>query len=166
MSYITLFLFGFFSITSFNVNAKVVASTKIKRDGLTVLEYNDKENKITIEIKTHQYRSSNKEKDNPLVCTGSVEPCILTDSLKIRKGSKYLNVPVSTFLDLSDISTIGLIKRKKIIFLEITGGDASESYISNIYFDDKGVLKRTLSSSIVPNEPSELTIYFYGAIGE
>lgn len=82
--------------------------------------------------------------------------------LNIIVNGVDIGVPKSAYGDLYDPSEakIVMLKRKKQAYLEITGGDGSESYFVRIYFDNKGVNRRVLYSTILPDKPLEETRYW------
>jgi hypothetical protein len=74
-------------------------------------------------------------------------------------GAK-LFVPRSVYGDLYEPNEVHVSSEKKQTYLEITGGDGSDSYFVRIYFDKNQVKRRIVFSSMIPDKPLEETNYW------
>jgi len=115
---------------------------------------------ISVKITTHEVdigMSSDPLPDkNWSNCTYSRFPCSLVDHLEISIDNNTLFVARSVFADLADLGMVSLEKDKNGHFvLILRGGDASESYTTEITFDETAVKRRILKS----NE-AQSTVYF------
>jgi hypothetical protein len=74
-------------------------------------------------------------------------------------GQVRLLVPSSVFADLVDPNEASLTREGTAIILSIQGGDGAEGYIVRAYFDAQMIRRRTLSSLLMPDKPTEDTRY-------
>ena len=71
-----------------------------------------------------------------------------------------INVPRSSFADIRDPRQAKVEFKITAGILHIDGGDGSDAYRVRIFFDRNRVTRRTLSSALIPNLPTEETHYF------
>ena len=118
---------------------------------------------VQVKIKTHEVQIGKPSDKRPDVirssCTYSEYPCSVLDYLDIFVNEKRIFVPRSAYCDLADLNTGEVKIESKKGILTLTGGDASESYIVKIEFDQERVNRRVTSSGMLPDEPSQETIY-------
>ena len=93
--------------------------------------------------------SSNGEENN--YCINNID---------ISIGGRQLFVPLSVFSDLINPSEVSVRINARNFVLSIAGGDASESYFVDIYFDKEKIIQRKLYSSENPSKPLEETRYW------
>jgi hypothetical protein len=119
--------------------------------------------KVQVRIKTHEIPIGNPSDGRPekveTNCTYSRFTCSVVDVLDILINGELLPVPRSSFCDLADLNFIKLQRTKKRYVLTLKGGDASESYIVKIVFNNKRVISRTVLTPLAPNFVIERTIY-------
>ena len=118
---------------------------------------------VQVKIRTHEVQIGKPSDKIPDVirssCSYSQYPCSILDYLDIFVNDKRILVPRSVFCDLADLNTgeVKIESRKGI--LKLTGGDASASYRVKIEFDEERVKRRVTSSGMLPDEPSQETVY-------
>jgi hypothetical protein len=119
---------------------------------------------VRVKITTHEIKIGKPSNKRPekihSSCTYSRYPCSTVDGLEITVNNKSLYVARSVFCDLADLNIASLSVEQQKIILTLTGGDASESYIVKIVFDENQVTKRTFLSAILPDEPLQETTYY------
>lgn len=93
------------------------------------------------------------------MCAGTTHPCRGVEHLQITVNDRNLFVPVSAFLDISDLREGIITFSGNEATLSLRGGDASESYLVNIRFNENRVLTRALFSMLTPDEPLQETTY-------
>ena len=131
-------LFALSTIASETHCAEVV---KINNSGITNI-YSTREH-IKVEIVTQSVKG---ETYNYIV-----------KKLNIFVNGVDIGVSKSAYGDLYEPleGKIVVLKKKKLTYLEIYGGDGSESYFVRIYFGSKGVNRRVLYSPIIPGKLEE-----------
>jgi hypothetical protein len=81
------------------------------------------------------------------------------EAVEIIVNGKTLFVPRSAYLALNSLRQAALQADGRTFILELSGGDAAESYFVRIYFDARGVHRKKLFSSIDGAVPLEDTHY-------
>lgn len=81
------------------------------------------------------------------------------ENLEIVVNNRKLVVPSSAFIDLVDVRKCELILSAGQGVLHIYGGDGSESFEGEIYFDKVAVRRRAVFDPASPKKPMEETIY-------
>ena len=118
---------------------------------------------VQVKIRTHEVQIGEPSDKRPDVirssCTYSRYPCSILDYLDIFVNEKRIFVARSAYCDLADLSTGEIKIESKKGILTLTGGDASESYIVKIEFDQERVNRKVLSSGMEPDKPVQETIY-------
>ena len=141
----------------------VIPRTPIAPTGDTVLVANSLKFNVRVEFKTREVQIGrlSEERSDKLnsSCTYSRYPCSIVDRIIIEVSQKSLFVPRSVFCDLADLNSAEVNLEQKEWVLILNGGDASESYVVKIWFDAERVKQKSLSSSIAPNEPLQVTVY-------
>lgn len=99
-------------------------------------------------------------------CTGSRDPCSLIVAMEVRVANAPLHVPGSVFRDLSDLRSGEIKRRGNDFLLTLRGGDASESYVAVVEFDEERIKRRSLASSLAPDQLLEETIYNEVSLGD
>jgi hypothetical protein len=124
---------------------------------------------VEVTINTHELQIGNASDKGPSAiqssCTYSRYPCRLVDSIDIAINGSALFIPRSVFCDLADLSNAEIKEGRDGIILALYGGDASESYVVEIEFDENSVKRRTLSSSLLPDQPLQETTYHVRTLG-
>jgi hypothetical protein len=94
-------------------------------------------------------------------CTYSRIPCSLLEGLTILVNKSKIVISRSAFGDLSDVDTavISSEHNKNVLILQC--GDASESTIVKIWFDNISVLRRDVYSAMDDASPIEQSVYHY-----
>lgn len=135
----------------------------IAPNGETVIVADSAKFKVRVKINTHEVQIGKPSDKRPdlirSVCTYSRYPCSIVDYIDIAVNDKPLSVPRSVFCDLADLNTAEIKIEQKDSILTLTGGDASESYIVRIEFDAGQVKRKVGASSMMPDEPTQETIY-------
>ena len=142
----------------------------VKHQGTTLLETADNKMTVQAKIKTHQIEIGKRSDGRPLHvqsnCTYSRYPCSLVDSLEIAVNGNSLFIPRSVFCDLADLYKAELKIGKKCSILMLFGGDASESYIVKIEFNESRVCRRILSSALSPDQSFQETVFHERVLGD
>ena len=99
-------------------------------------------------------------------CTYSSFPCRVVDSLRITVAGRPIVVPLSVYAGLADISTVELRPVRGGARLKLVGGDASESYVVAIDFDERSVKRRTEWSGMDLRHASAVTTYRLVVVGD
>jgi hypothetical protein len=135
----------------------------IASKGETVITAKSAECKVQVKNRTHEVQIGKPSDKIPDVirssCSYSQYPCSIVEYLDIFVNDKRISVPRSVFCDLADLNTGEINIEPKKGILTLTGGDASASYIVKIEFDQKRVKRTVTSSGMLPDEPSQETIY-------
>lgn len=136
--------------------------TKVASSGETKLSSVVGKIKIEVVFQTSITPASNNEHENRrfVQCTYSRIPCSLTDSIRVSIDGKEIFIPRSAFADLGDISTAELAMSNGRLILTIKGGDASESYIAKLLFNNDRLSERRLYSGEDPEHPLEVSRYY------
>jgi hypothetical protein len=125
---------------------------------------------ILVKIKTHEIAIGKPSDGRPVViqsnCTYSRYPCSIVDGLNIDVNGESLFIPRSLFCDLADLNKASLNMDGKKLFLTLSGGDASESYVVKVEFDATGVKHRALYSATSLEQPLQETTYYTVAEGD
>jgi hypothetical protein len=126
--------------------------------------------KVQVRIKTHELQIGKPSDTRPTVietnCTYSRYPCSIVDRVEIMVNGKPLFIPRSTFCDLADLHKAEIRADEKGPILTLYGGDASESYMVKIEFDETRVKRRTLSTVMSADQPLQETTYHVQVLGE
>jgi hypothetical protein len=80
-------------------------------------------------------------------------------SVEISVGGVNIRVPRSAYADLIDPRQAKVEFKGTAGAVSINGGDGAEAYLVRIFFDRKRVNRRTLSSALMPDKPTEETRY-------
>jgi hypothetical protein len=144
--------------------AAVQVGKPIASTGKTVITAVSGKLDVQVTIIAHQVPIGQRSDASPEVirvgCPQDAQRCSLVDNILILVGDKLLFVPPSVFGDLAE-PHLGHIKvDEKKLYLTISGGDASESYILSVEFDAHRITRRTLESGIAPGKPLQETIYY------
>ena len=135
----------------------------IAEKGETVIVAKFAKFNVQVKIRTHEVQIGKPSDRIPDVirsgCSYSKYPCSIVDYLDIFVNDKRILVPRSVFCDLADLNTGEVKIEPKKGILTLIGGDASASYIVKIEFDKERVKRRVTSSGMLPDEPSQETIY-------
>lgn len=125
---------------------------------------------VQVKIKTHEVQIGKASDERPSIirssCTYSKYPCSLVDYIDIAVGGNALFVPRSVFCDLADLNRAEVKEGAEGVILTLYGGDASESYIVKIEFDESSVRRRIFSSAISPDYPLQETTYHVQVLGD
>lgn len=127
-----------------NVNAEVIAAT-----GQTSLTAKFRSLPITVVVTT--------KKADPAAQGNSTA---VVSKVDLAVGRSSLWVPPSSYLDLVDPRQATLAVVKDQIVLTIAGGDGADTYWAKIHFNQNRVQKRSLTSALVPQSPTEETRYW------
>jgi len=94
-------------------------------------------------------------------CKGTTRPCRGVRDIQIMIDQTPLPVPISAYWDLGDLRSgrLRFSRQNDDVFLELKGGDASESFGVTIRFNRNRVISRKLFSMISPEQPLEETQY-------
>jgi hypothetical protein len=145
------------------IHAEVVKRTFIAPNGETAIVASSQRGDVKVLVRTHEMQIGEPSEERPDVirsnCTYSRYPCSIVDGIDIFVNTKPIFVPRSVFCDLADLNWAEIRIGQKESTLTLTGGDASESYIVKIEFDAKQVKRRRTWSALIPDKPSEETIY-------
>ena len=135
---------------------------KIAPSGTTTISISYGTKKIEAEFRTATVPISPSERSERRFaqCTYSRFPCSLTEKVSIRIGGNDVFIPRSAYADLGDILTAQLSADAKSVTLTITGGDASESYVAMLIFNQERLVQRKLYSGEDPDHPLEISQYY------
>jgi hypothetical protein len=89
-----------------------------------------------------------------------IPPLLILRDLSIYVDGHPLFVPRSAFNDLESPRGATLHSTGHAFFLEIFGGDGSESYSARIYFDKQNVFRKKVFNTILVGGPVSDTRYF------
>jgi hypothetical protein len=89
------------------------------------------------------------------------------DNVRIKVGSQKIHVPLSTYADLGNLSSVKIEKLKSVntkklnndFVIILEGGEASTSYISKIYVKNNDVSLREMFHPGFPNIINVRTVY-------
>jgi hypothetical protein len=90
----------------------------------------------------------------------SAENKAIIVSLTIHAKGRSIFVPRSTFADLVAPYGTAIDFNGSVGTVTIRGGDGADAYIVKLFFDHQRVLRRTLASFLLANQPTEETHYF------
>jgi hypothetical protein len=82
---------------------------------------------------------------------------------RISVRGRNVIVPRDVFADLLDPNDAALRVEHRLFVVRINGGDASEWYFVDVFFDARGVTRRRSYSTVVKTTLSSETRYFYHA---
>jgi len=138
--------------------------TPISSRGQTVISGNSTGLSVRVIVKTHEMdigKPTDKRPDKiESNCTYTRHPCSIVDRVDIVVNGKSIFVPRSVYSDLADLNNGEIIiEKRKVLLLTFTGGDASESYIVKIEFDEEGVKRRVLIDTESKKPLQETTYY-------
>jgi hypothetical protein len=92
-------------------------------------------------------------------CTYSRIPCVVTRQIQLSVNGNEIFLPRSVFADLGDVTSAEFSRSQNGRYvLTVWGGDASESYILRILFDEK-LRQRILYSGEDQSHPLQVTDY-------
>ncbi len=138
-------------------------STPVATQGETRISYSGPALRAEVRIRTHRVRIGKPSDSPPALrensCTYSVFPCSLVDQVEIRINGQDLFVPRSLFCGIADLGTAEIQASGKHGVLTLHGGDASESFVVKIEFDESRLLKKSLYSGMAEESPLEETVY-------
>jgi hypothetical protein len=158
LSFSLVFLLSDLHAESFQPRQRILAS------GETILKKESESIKIKIIIKTHELQNQNlinrKTTLARSICAYTRYPCSIVDYIDIVVNDKPIFVDRNVYCDLEELNTGEISIGAKKSSLTLTGGDGADAYIVNIEFDTKRVLRRTLASLMMPDEPLQETNYF------
>jgi len=81
-------------------------------------------------------------------------------SIQIKRDNKEIFVPISAYMDLSNVYEVKLIiQDKNSFYIYIIGGDAAAAYDAYIYIKGYEVIKRKVVDGEMPDDLWEETIY-------
>jgi len=129
----------------------------LARSGAATISRDDPKGPVSVAIRTRVVGGA-----SPCVPPGgqSQEEASVIGAIAIAVGKEQLSVPASVFADLQDPLDADLNRKDGLNVLSIRGGDGSEGYIVRIYFDSHAIRRRTLSSLMMPDEPTQDTRYW------
>ena len=166
---LTAFVYLFILLT-FPVYAETVKQRKsISPNGEMAMVAKSSKLSVQVKIITHEVQIGEPSDKRPdvirLSCTYSRYPCSIVDSIIITVNGKPIIVPRSLFCDLADLNTAEIQIEESESILTLNGGDASESYLVKIDFDERQVKRKRLYSKMSPNEPLQETTYHIVTLG-
>lgn len=139
------------------------AAQPVVSNGETILVATSGKFKVQVRIKVHEMAIGKPSDQKPEKvgsnCTYSRYPCLLVDALEISVNDKLLFVPRSSYCSFADLISVELQLEHEPFVLTLKGGDASESYIGKILFDQGRVIGRDVSSALAPDDILEETRY-------
>lgn len=99
-----------------------------------------------------------------MVASNAIPPDVssimpVASKIIVNVNGRDIFVPRSVYADLIDIKNGHLKNGDKWWVFCVTGGDGSETYTVNIYFDRKQVRRRIKFSGLNEDIPIELTVY-------
>jgi hypothetical protein len=134
-------------------------ASKINPNGETTVSAVIAKAKLVAIFQTSIVEVSNDDKIPRLPqCTYSRVPCVIVRQLKIFVNDVEVFVPRSVYADIGDLQSAEFSQKDGLYTLTLTGGDASESYISRITFD-KQMRERRLYSAGNQTRALETTRY-------
>lgn len=162
----TFCAFGYVMVAlSFGLHAQAgPIKCKIRGKGETAIVANHTNYNVKVTIKTDEVEIGKPSDERPNIirsaCTYSRFPCSLVDYIDIEVNGKQLFIPRSVSCDLADLNTAEIRFEQNEPTLMLTGGDASESYIVRIEFNEEQIKRKVEFSSMLPDEPTQETIYY------
>ena len=159
-------------LLSFELSHASTSQIPVASQGETIISATIGKMKVQVKIQTHEVQIGKSSDPKPPVydsescCTYSRYPCSIVDLIKITIDDRPLFVPRSAFCDLADLNWAEITTGQEGAVLQLSGGDAAESYKVKISFDSTAVRRRTVSSAILPDQPTEETNYFEIVIGD
>lgn len=109
-----------------------------------------------------------QQKSKQASCTYSRYPCSVVEDIDITVNGHPLiiSVPRSAYCDRSDVNKANLKADGRVWVLTLYGGDASESYIAKIIFDESRVLRREILDPLSLGDLLQETIYHVVTVGD
>lgn len=150
------------------VIARNQPATAVVADGITTLEGPDGMH-IAVRITSHVLSDAvlvNRAQVPARACTESRTPCSVIDDIAIRVQGKDVFVPKGAYVGLSDAISAMVSGSGDNFMLRITGGDASETYIAALSFDQQRVKRRSIAPGTEPGTPLEETTYHLVTSGD
>ena len=140
-------------------------STAILANGQTIVKAHSAMWSVKVIFKTHTVNIGKPSDALPShriwPCTYSRYPCSPVDHLTISVNGKALYVPPIVLFGLADVNTAELRLTAKAVTLVLTGGDASEAYITRITFDRRHVRRVTWAPGEASDQILQETIFHY-----
>ncbi len=145
--------------------------TPVASQGETLIAATAGKLNVQVKIKTHEVQIGKPSDGKPTViqssCTYSKYPCSIVDRIEITVNGKPLFIRRSVFCSLADLNRAEIKAEERGLILMLYGGDASESYVARIEFDDTRVKRRTiLVSGNSGRESAEETVYHTVVLGD
>lgn len=167
---LTIFMCSCFLWASTSYAGTAQQRMSVASKGETVIVDKSEKLNVRVTIKTHEAQIGKPSDKRPDVirssCTYSRYPCSIVDYIDIVVNGKPIIVPRSVFCDLADLNTAEVRIGQNESILTLIGGDASESYLVKIEFDTERVKRRVTASGMLPDEPSQETIYHIRVLGD
>jgi len=157
----------FFSILPVAISvissAQTSPSLNISANGISNLQRKIGPHELTVTFTTHETKTPDRTSQFPFdwasVCTGSRNPCVLLDNLRIQIDHRDLFVARSSYADCSDLNTAAATSKDGIYSLVLSGGDASESYMVILRFSNDHLIDRVLIAGEDTSHIVEKTTY-------
>ena len=153
-----------------NAFSRLDVEQVVNPNGKTEFKFNTVRHSIEVEIQTQELKITNPSDGIDAIlyskCTRSRIPCSLLIRIDISVNGKKLFIPRSAYLDLADIHHATIVENETYMTILFRGGDASESYIAKIDFNENRVLKRSIASGLIPEKLLESTQYYEVIIGD
>ncbi|MFZ5503512.1 MAG: hypothetical protein ACOY3V_08330 [Pseudomonadota bacterium] len=146
-------------------------STSVVSKGETRLMFTAGHLSALVRITTHEMQIGKASDHRSAVvqsnCTYSRHPCSIVDRIDITVNGNPLFIPRSVFCGLADLNRADVKVDEERLILTLYGGDASESFIAKIEFDEARVMRRTiLVNGNSGFEPSQETVYHTVILGD
>ncbi|HET6805132.1 MAG TPA: hypothetical protein VFH59_06765 [Frateuria sp.] len=148
----------------FSTNALATpARAPIHGSGLTVFSTVINKKTVKVEVMTREKDIGSPSGKPPTKrldsCTYTRYPCSLVENIAISVDGKSVFVPRASFADLSDLRSADVSREHGYFILRLAGGDASEAYQVDLYFNKDLVFHRSFFPGSEADEPSEEASY-------
>jgi len=144
-------------------SAQSPSSLDISANGVSSLQRQLGSHHLSVAFTTHEIKTPERTADFPFdwasVCTGSRNPCVLLDNLRIQIDHRDLFIARSSYADCSDLHTAAASFRDGIYSLVLSGGDASEGYMVILRFSKDRLIDRVLIAGEDSSHIVEKTTY-------
>src|SRR5712691_10668789 len=126
---------------------------------VTLIEASSANLKVSVVVKTRNVKAS--ELIGDLGTLGQFPDTVrVIQKLQITVNGSPIFVPRSTYADLLAVRQAEVSLAGRTPTLQLSGGDASESYLARIEFDKSTVKRRAMFNPAMPGKPLQETVYY------
>jgi hypothetical protein len=142
----------------------------ITSKGETILSANFPKFNVSVNFNTREVNIGKPSDQRPdtitTCCTYSKYPCSIVDRISVTVNGNQIFVPRSVYCSLADLNMAKIEMINNVGVLTLNGGDASESFIVKIEFNEQQINKKTLCNGEAPDKPLEESVYHAVEVGD